>query len=349
MKDDKTKKTGSGVGAPADVFECARFDVTDEALAGSKIAAYMCGEQEENARGDDKPYMPKFFPEKAVRVVFEPADGCRVEVFLLTKTGEWDSSFKYGGRTCKLSPEQMGQFFASDFYRRLLERVSKMWPTTDPQYEDLLRACVHKRMRVGFSEEELQSGLQEVDQPGKRTDLANKDTTGDGRRDYTSTGRRILHFGDMGVKGNSGEYYCWPNPKFPFKWSQWKDWKKIKPLCKMSFVYNGRHYMISLSLFDENFDNRGFRGADTDWTPPLAWLTPGECAEVMKLSIVQRFTRQCVKRIKKYLALTPAEVYKKINNQEKITVKEIEKTQRVIKHVITTALKQNQADTYCWD
>ena len=160
-------------------------------------------------------------------------------------------------------------------------------------------------MRIGFSGEELQDKLQEVDQPGKRVDLANKDLTGDGKRDYTSTGRRIVKFGDMGVKGNSGEYYCWPNPKFPFKWSQWKDWKKIKPLCKMAFKHNGRRYMVSLSLFDENFDNRGFRGADTQWTPPLAWLTPGECAEVMELNIVRKFTKECMRRIKKYLDMKP--------------------------------------------
>ena len=48
-----------------------------------------------------------------------------------------------------------------------------------------------------------------------------------------------------------------------------------------------------------------------------------------------------MRRIKEYLAMTPHEVYEKINNKDKITVKEIEKTQRVIKHVITTALKQN--------
>jgi hypothetical protein len=84
--------------------------------------------------------------------------------------------------------------------------------------------------------------------------------------------------------------------------------------------------MISLSPFDENFDNRGFRGADTEWTPPLAWLTPGECTEVMKLSIVRKFTRKCVQRIKEYLSMSPDEVYEQINNKDKITVKEIEKT-----------------------
>lgn len=82
----------------------------------------------------------------------------------------------------------------------------------------------------------------------------------------------------------------------------------------MTFVYNGRKYMISLSLFDEMFEDRGFRGADLTWTPPLAWLTPGECDDIIKLSITRKFVNLCITRIKQYLDLTPEEVYEKINN-----------------------------------
>jgi len=284
MKNNKTIQ--AGIEKPNNIFECANFNITDEILEKAKIMAYMYNLQADNDNGEEKPYMPKFFPEKAIDIIVRFNDEFIVEIFLLTKTGEWDSKFRYDGQICKLSADQMEQFFKSEFYRKMLESLSKTWPAADPMYSGLLKACVHKKMRTGFSEKELQGSLQEVDQPNKRVDLANKDITGDGVRDYTSTGRKIIKFGDMGVKGGSGKYYCWPNPKFPFKWSQWKDWKKIKPLCKMTFKYNGREYMISLSLFDENFDNRGFRGADTQWTPPLAWLTPGECAEVMELSIV---------------------------------------------------------------
>jgi hypothetical protein len=81
----------------------------------------------------------------------------------------------------------------------------------------------------------------------------------------------------MGVNGKSGEYFCWPRKGKEFKWNSWKDWKKIKPFAKMYFKHNGRRYMISISLFDEQFDHRGFRGADVDWTPPFAWTTPEEC------------------------------------------------------------------------
>ena len=38
---------------------------------------------------------------------------------------------------------------------------------------------------------ELESSLDEVDQTEKKPELANKDTTGDGKRDYSGTGRKI--------------------------------------------------------------------------------------------------------------------------------------------------------------
>ena len=191
--------------------------------------------------------------------------------------------------------------------------------------------------------------LDEVDQPGKKKELANKDVDHDNKRDYAGSGRKIVHFSDMGVNGKSGEYFCWPRKGKEFKWNSWKEWKKLKPFAKMYFKHNGRKYMISLSLFDENFDHRGFRGADVDWTPPFAWTTPEECNEIMQLSIVRKFLRQCLKRTKPYMDMSPEEVLKKIDKPEKVTIKEIEKTQRVIKHVLKTVFKEQQADDYKYD
>lgn len=218
-------------------------------------------------------------------MIVKASDDFIVEFFLDSRRMAWDSRFRYGGKVCALGPDQMEQFFGSGFYAKMVDSLRSKWPLTDPTFGRMFEAVLRKRMRVGFFGDDAQAieedDREQVNQPGKRTDLINKDVTGDGERDYTSTGRKILHFGDNGVKGNSGQYYCWPNPKFPFKWSQWKDWRKIKPLCKMNFVYNGRRYGISLSLFDENFKNRGFRAADYTWRPPLGWLTPGEADEVM--------------------------------------------------------------------
>ena len=52
--------------------------------------------------------------------------------------------------------------------------------------------------------------------------------------------------------------------------------------------------------------------------------------------------------MKPYLDMSAEEVYEKINNKDKITLDEIRKTKRVIKHVVDVALKQYQADTYCF-
>lgn len=179
--------------------------------------------------------------------------------------------------------------------------------------------------------------------------MANQDVDNDNKRDYAGSGRKIVHFSDMGVSSKSGEYFCWPRKGKEFKWNSWKDWKKIKPFAKMYFKHNGRKYMISLSLFDENFDHRGFRGADVDWTPPFAWVTPNECDEIMKLSIVRKFLKQCLKRVKPYLDMTPEEVLAKIDKPERVTIDEIEKTMRVMKHVVKTVFKEQQADDYKYD
>ena len=69
----------------------------------------------------------------------------------------------------------------------------------------------------------------------------------------------------------------------------------------------------------------------------------------MKLSIVRKFLKQCIKRVTPYLEMSPEEVYEKIDKKERVDLKEIEKTQRVIKHVLKAAFKEQQADDYRYD
>lgn len=288
------------------------------------------------------------FPSKAINIILGDFDNFYVSIFFDTKTYSWDSEFIYDNRKCKLSPDQMEKFFCSVFYQRLLKTLEQKWPLSENNYKAIYNACLKKQMKIDPTVSDVISE-NEVNQPHKRKKFANTDLNLDGKRDYTSTGRKIVDFSDIGINSKSGEYYCWPNPKMEFKWSQWKDWKKIKPFAKMTFKHNDRRYGISLSLFDENFENRGFRGFDIDWKPPLAWLTPGECKQIMNLTIVRRFLSHCLKRVKKYLRMTPSEVYKKINNQDKITIEEIRQTQRVIKHVVDIVFRKHQADTYQFD
>lgn len=332
------------------ILECIQIDIDDDLLKNAKLASYMANQTMPNSSGKMKPYTPKSFPDKAVVVQFNYGS-IPIQIYFDPKKAEWNSSFVIDNHIAKLSPEQLDGFFSTKFYAKLVDSLSKIWPTKDPTYADLFNGIMSCKCSTEISEEEMNEygQLNEVDQPGKRKDLANKDVDKDNKRDYAGSGRKIVHFSDMGVSNKSGEYFCWPRKGKEFKWNSWKDWKKIKPFAKMYFKHNGRKYMISLSLFDENFDHRGFRGADVDWTPPFAWTTPEECNEIMKLSIVRKFLKQCIKRVKPYLEMTPEEVYDKIDKKERVTVKEIEKTMRVIKHVIKTVFKEEQADDYRYD
>lgn len=348
---------------PQNPFECIHLDITDELLHQAQIAAYMFNQELQTPEGKFEPYQPKKFPNKAIDIMIplqpldgdDPNDNKLVEIFLDSNDLVWDSHFVVDGRFGKLSPEQMGQFFKTDFYKRMLYVLPEKWPLSDETYNNLYNAVVQRKMRINFTDQDIEDYnaserfLNEKDQAKKRVDLANKDSDGDGQRDYSGSGRKIIHFDDMGVKTNSGQYFCWPRQGKEFKWNTWNDWTKIKPFARMTFNYNGRKYMISLSLSDEDLDNRGFRGADLSWTPPLAWLTPTECQEVMELTIVRKFLRQCIKRVRPYLEMSSSDIYDRIERKDKVTIKQIEKTQRVIKHILSTVFSNQQADTYRYD
>ena len=339
-----------------DIFECFPIQIDDQLLSKAKVAAWMFNQQLETPEGKKKPFAPKSFPERAIDIIVKlGSDKDLLEIYLDPGTMSWNSKIIKDGRFGKLTPEQLDSFFKTEFYKRMVEALTKKWPLTDPKYGKLFQVVKQMDISTEISEEELEelneleSSLDEVDQTEKKPELANQDTTGDGKRDYSGTGRKIQNFSDMGVKGGSGKYFCWPREGKEFKWNTWKDWHKLKPFCKMSFIHNGRTYMISLSLFDEEFDNRGFRGADTQWTPPLAWLTHEECSQVLQLTIVKKFLKQCQKRVKEYIDMKPEDVMKKIDKPERVDIKEIEKTQRVIKHCIKVAFREKQADNYKYE
>lgn len=337
-----------------DIFQCIDVDVNDELLAASKIAAYMYNQEFTDSLGKEKPFTPKSFPGKAILIKI-PFNGNSIEIYLDSNDCVWDSKAMVDGKLCKLSPDQMQKFFDSQFYSRMMKSLAQKWPVSDPLYCKLFNAVAEKQLRVGvIPEDELSEAgsineiehSHEVNQPHKRKDLANTDVDKDGKRDYAGSGRKIVSFNDNGIKRSSCTYFCWPRKGKEFKWNTWKEWTKLKPFCKMTFEHNGREYMISMSLFDENFDNRGFRGADTVWKPPYAWLTPEECQEVMRLSVVRKFLRQCLKKIKPYLEMTSEEILKKIDKPERVSIQEIDKTKRVIRHATKVAFGKGQADNY---
>ena len=321
-----------------DETEAVHLSITDDDLKQSKIAAYNVGQTvavPQSSKQKEVPYNPKKFPSKAVDIIF-PKRELIVEVFFDPNTLSWDSDIRGCPQNAKLSPDEMGQFFTSSFYEKLLKKLSRYWPMTDDFYGSLYNGLLAKRMSVlGTS----------PDFP-----LSEEDTEDKNAPQYTASGRKIVSFSDDNVSSKSARFYCWPDIKKVYNWSTWKDWKKIKPLCRMRFKHGDRMYGLSLSTIggdDQDYKNRGFRGYDLT-PPPVQWLTKAENESVMKLSLVEKFLKYCIEKISKYIAEDPKDIYKKINNPDKITVEEIAKTRHCIRRTLNEIIKNHQIDAFRW-
>lgn len=316
---------------PLDETEAIHIDISDDILNESKIMAYNVGQTVRGDKGKDIPVTPKKFPTKAIDIVF-PVQQLLVEIFLDTKTKKWDSDIKYNGQHLKLSPDQFGQFFESGFYNKLQLALGKKWPLSDKLYGDLYQGVCNKEMKI-FDDDPI---VEDNDK-----EMSNKDVDGDGVRDYTPSGRRIVNFSDAQVSSKGAKFYCWPDLAKVNNWSTWKDWKKIKPLCRMRFKHGQNIYGLSLSTLEKDYDLRGFRGYDLTTQPPVQWLTKEENESLIKLSIVNKFIKHCIEKISKFLEKTPEQVFDDINRPDAITVEEIAKTMSNIRKTLKYVIKEH--------
>ena len=332
---------------PLDETEAVNVDINDSILRTAKIAAYNVGQvvskDEDNGKGPKEvPFNPKKFPTKAVDIMLDD-NGLNVELFFDPKECKWDSDVELNGQHVKLSPDQMGAFFQTEFYQRLLAKLGKNWPLSDKFYGKLFSGLAQKEMLID-------PGPQ-IQEAGNDHSMSNKDVDGDSVRDYTPSGRRIISFSDSLVSTKDAKFYCWPDLKKVFRWSTWKDWKKIKPLCRMRFYHNGIPYGLSLSTFgeDEDYINRGFRGYSLDPSlPPVQWLTKEENESLMNLKLVDKFIRHCAQKISTYVKLDPAEIMEKVNNPENLNTTEIAKTQSCVRKTLVNVIKEKQIDSFKW-
>lgn len=320
-----------------DETEQIQLDITDDLLSNAKIMAYNTGMTSTNMSDKKVPVAPKNFPKKAVDIVF-PVQELLVEVFLNTDTKKWDSNINFEGRNLKLSLEQMGQFFTTNFYNKLVSKLQKSWPLTDKLYGNLFEGITNKEMEINpdptISEDETTSSSSSSEK--------------DEERKFTASGRKIVHFSDINVNLQDAKFYCWPNKNKLYNWSTWKDWKKIKPLCRIRFKHGKYVYGFSLSTVKDGYKNRGFRGYNLILEPKLQWLTKEENEQVIKLSIVNKFIQHCIKQISEALEHKPEEIYEKINNPEKITVEEIALTQNIVRKTLNEIIKKRQVDSFKW-
>ena len=333
--------------APLDETEAINVSITDDMLRAAKIAAYNVGQVVSKDDNDGKgpkevPFNPKKFPTKAIDILIQ-LEGLRIELFFEPTQCKWDSDVVINGQHVKLSPDQMGTFFRTEFYNRLLQKLGKNWPLSDKFYGKLFTGLTQREMLVG-------DGPQ-IQEAGNDHRLSNKDVDGDKVRDYTPSGRRIISFSDSLVSTKDAKFYCWPDLKKVFRWSTWKDWEKIKPLCRMRFMHNGIPYGLSLSTLgeDEDYRNRGFRGYSLDPSlPPVQWLTKEENESLMNLKLVDKFIRHCAAKISKYVKLDPQEIMSKVNNPENLNTTEIAKTQACIRKTLAYVIKEKQIDSFKW-
>lgn len=312
-----------------ETFDISTLVINDELLERSKIIAYNNDQQLKNEDGKLLPYNPKRFPVKAVDVIF-PVGRYLAEFYLDTTTKCWASNLKLNGMKIPLNEEHYKQFFNTDFYSRLKNAIKNAWPLTDKFYANLYNGMMHPKIIP--NQNSAEANLIEVD----------KD------EDHASNGRKYVSFSDLGVSSKDTEMYCWPPEGKEFAWSSWKHWSTQKPFCKLIFKYNGTRYAVSIPLYNENFDNRGFRAYDIDWEPPLAWLSMQEVELIPKLSVFRKFIKHCQQRIKKFIEIDSEEIYKKINRPDKIEVVEINRTKNVIKKVLGTAISPGKFDNYKW-
>ena len=317
---------------PLDETECVNISISDQDLSSSKILCYNAGQTVVDDKGKEQPVNPKKFPDKAIDIVCQ-FQGLPVEIWFNPLNMCWDSHLLYNGIEGKLSPEQFGQFFNSMFYMKLLEKVRKLWPLSDKYHADLYQGLMAKQMQVG-PELPLTEDADEDKDVEKRT--------------HTASGRKIVHFSDQNVSKKDAKFFCWPNTKALYRWSTWKDWKKIRPLCRIRFKHGKITYGISLSAINDDYKNRGFKAYDITTLPHLQWLSKEETHDIMKLSIVDKFIRHCIKKIEDALKLDPEDIYKNINNPEKITVDEIKKTMSVVRKTLNEIIKPKQTDSFKW-
>lgn len=337
---------------PQDITESIHLDINDELINNSdpRLIAYNIRMKTLEGEKQSQVYDPKNFPNKAINIVLTPKEDLKVNIFLDTEKKEWDSLVN---DEFKLSPDQMGDFFSTEFYKKINKRVKQDWPLTDDFYKSLYNAIDHKKVcldPVAKIDEDGEFNKINIDKEKSRE----KNAAGTQKR--TNSGRKIVTFSDFGVeKKDQARYFCWPKIDSEFKWSQWNiadklyDAKKTNPMfIRLQFYHAGYQYGGGLSLFKEVDNNRGWRFYNLDILPRLQWVTPIEASQILELSLIKKFIKTCKTRIENYISMSTEDILDHIKNKDKITADQIEETKKLIKRNIEL-LRNPRADTYVYD
>lgn len=206
---------------PLDETEEVNISLTDEMLGTSDIYINAYSVQVDDPKDSKKKsaYNPKKNPDKAVdiKIVFGLDDQTNytVNIFLDTKTKEWFSLTSDGSR---LTPDQLGQFFATKFYDKLVKTLEKSWPMSDKFYKELFDALLTKKVGVNRPQQDLTEDGEFRKGNIDKSKSREKDVAG--RQIRTNSGRKIVSFSDFGMtKAEESSYFCWPEKGKEFRWS----------------------------------------------------------------------------------------------------------------------------------
>lgn len=334
-------------------LESVNVKIDDDFINNSncKLIAYNIHVSEDD---NVEAYNPKKNPYKAISIFFNTDENTKINIFLDTKTKEWDSDIN--DNQGKLSPEQMEVFFKTDFYKKLCEKLYTVWPETDPLFSELLNALKVKKFRIDYNlnQEKVNEGSYKFKTHNVKVGKA-REKNAAGKQIRTNSGRLIVNFSDMSVNlGEEEAYYSWPGKLRKgdqHKWSRWADWNKQRPLIRYRFGYsigqNKDVIGLSLSPFMEDDKNRGFKSYNLSLRPILQYLTPQETEDILHLSVVRKFLKTALQRMITILDVPDEDILKNLNNPEKCTIDDIRKTKHVIKNSIK-AIRDLRADTFVY-
>ena len=343
------------MGEPLDISRRSALEGVNVCLDDQFISSCPCNIAGYGLHSDTvpvKPSNPKNDPSRAITVSF-PLDGSNIEVFFDPERMMWNSEVDFNGRKTRLTPDQLGRFLTTDFFDRFSTKLEKVWPMEDPFYSRLLQGIRRREIDV------YPQDAEKIDEDGEfrsgnidREKSREKNAAGEQIR--TNSGRKIVHFSDFSLtKKSETRYFCWPEKGKEFKYSQWNlsskiyDGKATPMFIRMSFWHGMYEYGLNLGLRAEISDNRGFFSYNLTLEPPVQWCTPVETNDMLTLSNVQHFLRNCKKRIERFINIPTEEIYEKCANPEHITVEQIEDTKHIIRDNLDI-VRNPRADTYIY-
>ncbi len=329
---------------PREIEEC-HYDITDDFLRSGERYINTWGLWKKD--GFVQKHIPK--SEHPIDLDFVLKDGSNLKIFF--ESGEWKSSgIDYDGNPFKLSPDQFGRFFRTDYYKGFEDGLRYVWDLNDDEYYDLYDQVVDKRVNMDFPVDSITED-GEYKHAGNYDAEKSKETNVAGVQQRSASGRRLITPSEFGiVKKDKARYYVWPESGKEFRWSQWND--KNNLLIRIKFYHADSVVGLTYTLKDEMDENRGILGYVLEQggktLTPIAWTNPIECEGFLRLSFIKKFLHNAMKRINRYIDIPTDVIYENINNKEKITKADIDAKKNKIKKNLVV-LREARPDRFIYD